>query len=204
MFTGIVETLGQIEKIDGNRFTILHDFDDVFALGDSIALSGMCTTVLDSNKKNFTVEIMEESRRRTTFGSASVGEFVNLERPAQIGARNSGHFVTGHVDETGDILEKEREGDYWRFRISVSEKNAALIVEKGSIAVDGTSMTISNVSQARALEPRLAWFEVCVISHTFDHTLFGKKSIGDRMNLEYDVLGKYILRKEELSEGDVS
>ncbi|NJP04040.1 riboflavin synthase, partial [Candidatus Gracilibacteria bacterium] len=192
--------LGTIEKIDGNLFTISHDFDEVFSLGDSMALSGMCTTVLKSDEKRFVVEIMEESRRRTTFGAVSVGDFVNLERPAKIGARNSGHFVTGHIDETGEILEKAREGDYWRFRISVSDKNAPLIVEKGSIAIDGTSMTISKISPRGTGDPGVGhYFEVCVISHTFEHTLFGKKSIGDNVNLEYDILGKYILRAEELS-----
>ena len=201
MFTGIVETLGQVEKIDGNFFTISHGFDEVFSIGDSIALSGMCTTVLDSEKNSFLVEIMEESRRRTTFGEAVTGDFVNLERPVRIGARNSGHSVTGHIDETGEILEKVKEGDYWRFRISVSEKNVALVVEKGSVAVDGVSMTVSKVSSRDGSYPGMDlqhWLEVCVISHTFEHTLFGKKEEGDLVNLEYDILGKYILRAEEL------
>ncbi len=206
MFTGIVETLGKIKKIEGNLFTISHDFGEQFSVGDSIALSGMCTTVLKSDKESFVVEIMAESRRRTTFGSAVEEDFVNLERPAQIGARNSGHFVTGHIDETGEILEKEKEGDYWRFRISVSEKNAPLIVEKGSIAVDGTSMTISQVSSSNSKQSIKSgvrtWLEVCVISHTLEHTLFGKKSVGDRVNLEYDILGKYVLRAEELEKDE--
>lgn len=192
MFTGIVEATGTIKSIDGNKFTITHPFGEPFGVGESIALSGMCSTVLEATEQDFVVEIMLESRRRTTFGTAVAGEKINLERSAQIGARNSGHFVTGHIDEVGKISSISRDGDAWRFRISFSPKNAELVVEKGSIGIDGCSMTVA------ACGPD--WLEVCVISHTFAETLFGVKKEGDGVNLEFDILGKYILRKEELQE----
>ncbi len=191
MFTGIVEAVGEIKSIEGNKFTITHPFEEEFSTGESIALSGMCSTVLTADEKAFTVEIMLESRRRTTFGTAVVGEKINLERSAQIGARNSGHFVTGHIDEVGSIISLSRDGDAWRFRISFSKQNAELVVEKGSIGIDGCSMTVSACCDS--------WLEVCVISHTFSETLFGIKKKGDSVNLEFDILGKYILRREELN-----
>ncbi len=190
MFTGIVEAVGAIKNIEGNKFTISHSFGEQFSVGESIALSGMCSTVLTASEAKFIVEIMLESRRRTTFGSALVGDKINLERSAQIGARNSGHFVTGHIDEVGKISSLSRDGDAWRFRISFSKENAELVVEKGSIGIDGCSMTVASCGGD--------WLEVCVISHTFAETLFGVKKEGDGVNLEFDILGKYILRREEL------
>jgi len=190
MFTGIVEAVGTIQSIEGNKFTITHSFGEKFSVGESIALSGMCSTVLTANEKEFMVEIMLESRRRTTFGVDLVGDKVNLERSAQIGARNSGHFVTGHIDEVGNIASLFRDGDAWRVRISFSKQNAELVVEKGSIGIDGCSMTVAACGDT--------WLEVCVISHTFGETLFGTKKEGESVNLEFDILGKYILRKAEL------
>ncbi len=190
MFTGIVEDVGTIKSIEGNKFTITHRFGEKFSVGESIALSGMCSTVLTANEEEFTVEIMLESRRRTTFGTALVGEKVNLERSAQIGERNSGHFVTGHIDEVGKISSITRDGDAWKFRISFSKQNAELVVGKGSIGIDGCSMTVAACGDD--------WLEVCVISHTFRETLFGVKKERDGVNLEFDILGKYILRKKEV------
>ena len=192
MFTGIVEQIGKVKKINGNRFTISHDFDEKLKAGESVAMSGMCSTILEFTDQNFTVEIMQESQDRTTFAKTSVGEMVNLERAAKIGDRNSGHFMTGHIDEVGEILSRERVGDYWKFRIRFSAKNAALVVEKGSVSIDGVSLTISELGKN--------WFEVAIISHTFDTTTFHQKKGGDKVNLEFDILGKYILRANELGE----
>jgi len=191
MFTGIVETKGKIQKIEDNLFTILYyNITDPLGLGESIALSGMCATVVDMDKDWFKVEIMEESRNRTTFGEAKEGDSINLERSARTGERNSGHFVTGHIDEKGKILDLKRQGDYWLFRITFSKENAKLVVEKGSIAIDGISLTVSKVDKE--------WFEVCIISHTWEVANLKEKKVGDFVNLEFDILGKYILRNEEL------
>ncbi len=198
MFTGIVETTGEIKKIKGNLFTVLYyNITDPLGLGESIALSGMCATVVEMDKDWFKVEIMEESRNRTTFGEAKEGDSVNLERSARTGERNSGHFVTGHIDEKGKILDLKRQGDYWLFRISLSKENAKLVVEKGSIAVNGISLTVSNIFNPGSgnFEPGLNenWFETCIISHTWEVTNLSDKKIGDLVNLEFDILGKYIL-----------
>ena len=190
MFTGIIETQGTIKSIKDNKFTITHPFGEQFSVGESIALSGMCSTVLTANTEEFTVEIMLESRRRTTFGTAKVEDSINLERSVRIGDRNSGHSVTGHIDEAGKILSIIRDGDAWKFRIGFSQKNAALVVEKGSVGIDGCSMTVAGCGKD--------WLEVCVISHTFAETLFGIKKEEDGVNLEFDILGKYILRQKEL------
>ncbi len=190
MFTGIIESVGEVKKIEGNIFTISHGFGEKFAVGDSIALSGMCTTVLDATEDVFSVEVMEESRRRTIFGDIKEGGKINLERSAVMGGRNSGHFVLGHVDQVGRILERKTVGDYELFRVSISDEFSELIVFKGSITVDGVSLTISDLGRD--------WFEVSIISHTLEVTTLGEKQVGDGVDLEFDILGKYILRREEV------
>ena len=191
MFFGIVEGTGKIKKIEGNIFTISHPFRKKFNVGDSIACLGMCATVLESDEQKFAVEIMAESRKRTVFGNAKVDEEVNLERPAKMEARNSGHFVTGHIDEVGEILERKKVDDYEYFKIKFSDKNAPLVVEKGSVAIDGISLTVVNCGKN--------WLSVAIISHTLKVTNFGKKEASDQVNLEFDILGKYILRAQELA-----
>lgn len=185
MFTGIIEQTGKIQKIDGNRFTVSHGFAEKIEVGESIALSGTCVTVLSANEEAFTVEIMAESRDRTTFANAHVGDTLNLERSAIIGARNSGHFVTGHIDEAGKILKISKVGDYRLLRISFSPANARFVVEKGSVAIDGISLTVSKGGED--------WLEVALISHTWSVTNLSQKKVGDIVNLEFDILGKYIL-----------
>ncbi len=193
MFTGIVEDTGKIKNIEGNIFTISHKFKEKFSLGDSISLSGMCATIIETGtiffKKFFKVEIMQISRERTIFGESKVGDTLNLERSAIIGARNSGHFVTGHIDEVGKILSGKKVDDFVQFRIKIKRKNRKFIVEKGAIAVEGISFTISGIGDD--------FFEISVISHTLKVTNLSGKSVGDKVNLEYDILGKYALNKEK-------
>jgi len=190
MFTGIVESTGKILRIEKNFFTISHHFAEKFSIGDSIAISGMCATILDFSSKNFTVEIMKISRDRTIFGAAKIGDEINLERPAKNSARNSGHFVLGHVDEVGKILARKKVADFENFKIAISPQNQKFIVEKGSIAVDGISFTISDLGKN--------FFEISAISHTLKITNLSEKKAGDGVNLEFDILGKYILRAENL------
>ena len=186
MFTGIVEGIGEVVLIDQNLYTIRHPFGNSFAVGESIALSGVCTTVLTSDSSHFTVEIIEESRNVTIFDQVKVGDKVNLERSAIIGQRNSGHTVQGHVDETGEVLGIEQQGDYYVVRIGISKENSALIVYKGSIALNGVSLTLSGVGKD--------WFEVSVIAHTWKETTISDFVVGIAVNVEYDVMGKHILR----------
>jgi riboflavin synthase len=192
MFFGIIEATGKIKKIEKNFFTISHSFQEKFNIGDSIACSGMCATILESDSLSFKVEIMAESRKRTVFGTAKVGDEINLERSAKMNARNSGHFVTGHIDEVGEILERKKIEDYEYFKIKISNKNAQLVVEKGSVSLDGISLTIASCGEN--------WFSVAIISHTLKVTNLAKKQVGDQLNLEFDILGKYILRAKELNE----
>ena len=190
MFTGIIESIGKVERIEGNIFTISHDFEEAFSLSESVSLSGMCSTVIDVNEKEFSVEIMEESRKKTIFGTIKAGEKINLERSAIIGARNSGHFVLGHIDECGKIIERKRDKDFELFRIQISSENRKYIVAKGSIAIDGISLTISDLGKD--------WLEVSIISHTLKETTLGNKKVGDLVNLEFDILGKYVLNSGTL------
>ena len=190
MFTGIIEDLGKIIKIEEAKFTIAYKSCEILTLGESISLSGMCSTVIAFNEQEFQVEIMKESRNRTIFKNAKIGDLINLERAAKIGDRNSGHFVLGHIDTTGEIIAREKKSDFGLFRIKISRDFADLIVFKGSIAVDGISLTISDLGED--------WFEVSIISHTLKYTNLGQKNIKNLVNLEFDILGKYILRSQEL------
>ncbi len=194
MFTGIIEQIGIIKKIEGNLFTISHSFEEGFEIGESIALNGMCGTILGFDKNTFFIEIIEESRRLTTFGGAKEEDPVNLERAAIIGGRNSGHNVTGHIDQTGEIEKLERSGDYWLIRIVIDSQNRKLVVHKGSIALEGISLTVSGVSEIKESQ---AWFEVSIISHTWEVTNLNTKKIGSPMNLEFDIYGKYVINKIE-------
>lgn len=195
MFTGIIENLGTIKSIDGNRFCIKHGFIEPFVLGESIALSGMCATVVAIKEGQFEVEIIEESRNKTIFGACKTGDQINLERAAKIGQRNSGHFVLGHIDQLGGILNKELIEDYWLFRISIDSDHRPWLVYKGSVAIDGISLTVSQVS---ALSSKKAWLEVSIIPHTLECTTLRNAKIGDALNIEFDILGKYALNQAEL------
>lgn len=191
MFTGIIEATGTLVSKKGNRFTFSHPFKEVFPEGESIAISGMCATVLESTEDLFTVEIIEESRRLTIFEFLEEGSVVNLERSAVIGQRNSGHNVQGHIDERSIIVGLEKQGDYQCVRVEIEAKNRKLLVHKGSVAVDGISLTVSKVSD---ITKQASWFEVSIISHTWENTTLQDRKVGDRVNVEYDVLGKYALQ----------
>jgi riboflavin synthase len=190
MFTGIIESLGELKKQNENRFTFSHHFDEPFILGESISLTGMCASIIDFDEQNFTVEIMAESRNKTIFENIKVGDQINLERAAHMNARNSGHFVTGHIDEVGGILKLEPVEDYSLLRISVSSENAKYMVNKGTIAINGISLTISRLGEN--------YLEVSIISHTWTHTNLQNLKVGGSVNLEFDLLGKYILRAYQL------
>ncbi len=211
MFTGIVEHVGTIQKIDGNKFTIKHSFYEPFKIGESIAVSGACMTILEQDSSTFTIEMMEESRNRTVFGNSKIGDEVNLERASVIGERNSGHNVTGHIDQVGKILELTKASDYWIFRIGITPENNKLIVEKGSVAVEGISLTVSAISpspptlptgQAGPLpegEGSNYWFEVSILPYTMEETNLHGKKVGDGVNIEFDILGKYLIKQLPLT-----
>ena len=188
MFTGIIEQIGVIKNIEGSTFTIEHNFEQPFTLGESIALNGACMTITAFQGKTFTVDIIEESRNRTSFDIVTVGSLINLERSAIIGQRNSGHNVAGHVDETGSISSITEKSDFWLIRIAISPGNRKYIIEKGSIALEGISLTISSLGPD--------WLEVSIIPHTWEHTNLHTKQASEKINIEYDQAGKYILNKK--------
>ncbi|MGE5391067.1 MAG: riboflavin synthase [Deltaproteobacteria bacterium] len=189
LFTGIIEEIGQIKSIQrGGRSAHLHIkaelvLEDV-KIGDSIAVNGVCLTVNEFDRQYFAADVMPETMDKTTLGSLNPGSPVNLERAMQLGGRMGGHIVQGHVDATGTILQKQALDIAHIFRISAPGDLLRYVVPKGSITVDGVSLTVIDVSSES--------FTVSLIPHTSGQTILGGKKAGDTVNLESDILGRYI------------
>lgn len=189
MFTGIVEELGEIREIhreaDSITLTIRATtvLDDVHH-GDSIAVNGVCLTVVEFDNDFFTADLMQETLDRSSLGQVEVGSKVNLERATAVGQRLGGHIVQGHIDGTGEVISRTP-GERWEVvRISLPEQLSKYVVEKGSIAVDGTSLTVSAVGER--------FFEVSLIPTTLTDSVIGSTAVGTKVNLEVDVLAKYV------------
>jgi len=196
MFTGIVEEIGAVTAVapsgDGVRLTVRAPkaVSDA-AHGDSIAVSGVCLTVVDRGEDWFTADVMKQTLDMSTLEGVADGRVVNLERATAAHGRLGGHIVQGHIDGTGELLEV-RPGEQWRvLRIALPSSLAPLVVDKGSIAVDGVSLTVSAVSAADAAEQ---WFEVSLIPETLEATTLGARVAGDRVNLETDILARHVQR----------
>ena len=190
MFTGIVEEVGRIQDIDirptGARLTIACDtvVEDA-SPGSSIAVNGVCLTALNPTASTFEADLAPETLRRTNLGALQPGSLVNLERPLQASGRLSGHVVQGHVDGTGEFLSFDLLGDNnWWLKIRIPEELDRYIVYKGSIAIDGISLTVA------AIENRIV--SVTIIPHTYEQTSLRDHKPGDRVNLECDILAKYV------------
>jgi len=185
MFTGIIHSSGVIDAIEkfdaGARLRIRAD--ERLERGESVAVNGVCLTVIP-NGSTFTTDISNETLSRTTLGSLGAGTPVNLERALAVGDRLGGHFVQGHVDTTGKLIAKESEGEFAVYRWSFPPDYADLVVSKGSIAVDGVSLTI--------VEPDASSFGAALIPETLRRTNLGTARIGDRVNLEFDMIAKYV------------
>jgi len=196
MFTGIVEEIGTVTAVapagDGIRLTVQAPTAVTDAgHGDSIAISGVCLTVVDRGDDWFTADVMQQTLTMTTTGSLAPGSAVNVERATAADGRLGGHIVQGHIDGTGRILEI-RPGAQWQVvRIALPEDLAPLVVDKGSIAVDGISLTVSAVSDAADSSP---WFEVSLIPETLTATTLGSRAVGDAVNLETDILARHVRR----------
>jgi riboflavin synthase len=196
MFTGIIEEMGEITAIapagDGWRLTVRAPNAGSDAVhGESIAVSGVCLTVVGSTADTFDADVMRQTLDVSALATASVGTRVNIEKAMPVGARLGGHIVQGHVDGTGEVVDV-RPGAQWSvLRISLPADLAPLVVDKGSIAVDGTSLTVSAVSEAAAAD---AWFEISLIPETLAATTLGSRAIGDRVNLETDILARHVER----------
>ena len=190
MFTGIIEETGEVVEIRDNAAfrTILvrgaSVLDDL-RVGSSIAVNGVCLTARSINAGTFSAEMSRETLDRTSLGSLAKGAIVNLERPMRGDSRFGGHIVQGHVDGIGRIQKFDREGDAWNLEVAFPAGGSRYIVEKGSIAVDGISLTVATL-------PRSGIFSVAIIPHTFENTNLRKAMAGDPVNLEFDVLAKYV------------
>jgi riboflavin synthase len=196
MFTGIVEEIGAVTAVasagDGVRLTVRAPKATSDAgHGDSIAVGGVCLTVVDLGDDWFTADVMQQTLDMSTLNGVAPGRAVNLERAMAAHGRLGGHIVQGHVDGTGAVLEV-RPGAQWRvLRIGLPKQLAPLVVDKGSIAVDGVSLTVSAASDASAESP---WFEVSLIPETLTATTLGTLAVGDVVNLESDILARHVQR----------
>jgi riboflavin synthase len=199
MFTGLVEEKGFIkEKIktgDGIRFVLsAKRIMDDLKIGDSVAVNGVCLTVVQREGDTFAVDTIEETLKKTNLGSTSLNEPINLERPLKADARLGGHFVLGHVDTTGKVKQVKELSNSHFITITFPEGYQKYLIPVGSIAIDGVSMTVAELGNNE--------FSVGVIPHTWEETIFADKKVGDTVNLEFDVLGKYIIQLTE--QGEVS
>ena len=189
MFTGIVEELGEVVAIeplpDASRLTVRGPVVTADAAhGDSIAVNGVCLTVVTHDDGAFTADVMAESLRRSSLGAAGPGSAVNLERAVRVSDRLGGHVVQGHVDGTGQVLAVTPKEHWTVVRVALPAELERYVVEKGSITVDGVSLTVS------AVEP--GWFEISLIPTTLTATTLGSRTPGDVVNLEVDVMAKYV------------
>lgn len=190
MFTGIIKEVGHIHSVKhldgGKEFAIECQMAADLEIDQSISINGVCHTVTDCNTESFTVQSVEETLRKTNIGDLSEDDPVNLERSMRTDQLLDGHIVQGHVDATGTIKEIEGEGTDWLFTIEYPENNADLIVGRGSITIDGISLTVA--------EEWDSFFKVAIIPYTYEHTNLQNKDVGDSVNLEFDVLGKYVVK----------
>ena len=190
MFTGIIEEAGEIVEInDTGEFRTIHVrgqavFDDL-RLGSSIAVNGVCLTVRSLGTSVFSAEMSRETLDRTSLGKLPKNAVVNLERPMRADSRFGGHIVQGHVDGVGRIHKFDREGDAWDLEVEYPPTGSRYIVEKGSIAVDGISLTVASLRGSGI-------FSVAIIPHTFENTNLKTAKTGDAVNLEFDVVAKYV------------
>lgn len=190
MFTGIVTDIGVVRAVipsGDTRFRIGTAYDTAaLAIGASVACAGACLSVIDKGEDWFAVSASAETLARTTLGAWQAGTRINLERALKSGEEMGGHIVTGHVDAVAAIVERRPEGDSVRFVFEVPAGYEAALATKGSVALDGVSLTVNEVMGRR--------FGVNIIPHTLANTTFGTASIGDRVNLEIDVIARYIAR----------
>jgi riboflavin synthase len=195
MFTGIIEHLGTIESLslqnDGGRVTThAPTLASKLAISNSIAVNGCCLTIVAIDKDRFSADLSGETVRKTSFGASSgalrKGACVNLEQPLTAGKELGGHLVLGHIDGTGEVTHLRKESESWWYGVKVPEKFARYIVPKGSITIDGVSLTVADWHDGIA--------EIAVIPYTYEHTNIRERKRGDAVNLEGDILGKYVER----------
>jgi riboflavin synthase len=189
MFTGLVEEIGKVDfvrKSEGilRLGIVSKKISADLSIGDSIAINGACVTVVSHDSQRFECEIMEETVRKTTLGNIQIGELVNLERATPAGGRLGGHFVQGHVDDMGTVRQVISRGAEHKIEVLIPQELAKYVVATGSIAIDGVSLTVARVDGLRAT--------IALIPHTWDTTTLSKLRAGAKVNIEVDVIGKYV------------
>ncbi len=190
MFTGIIETMGTIERIEkdgGNlHYTLSSKITAELKIDQSLAHNGVCLTVVAIEGNQYTVTAIQETLEKTALRNWTVGDKINLERAMRLGDRLDGHMVQGHVDEVATCTHIEDQNGSWLFRFEYSSNSRNLTIEKGSICVNGTSLTVVG-SAAHS-------FGVAIIPYTYEHTVFHQLRVGDLVNIEFDMVGKYIAK----------
>ncbi|WP_086475649.1 MULTISPECIES: riboflavin synthase [Arenibacter] len=194
MFTGIIETLGEVTNTvrDGSNFhiTIKSTITQELKIDQSVSHNGVCLTVVGIEEDRYTVTAIDETLQKTNLGNLTPGNIVNLERAMVLGARLDGHIVQGHVDQTGTCTHIEEQDGSWIFTFSYDADLNNVTIEKGSITIDGTSLTVVGSKKDS--------FSVAIIPYTYEHTVFNTYQVGTVVNLEFDVIGKYVSRLLEL------
>ena len=200
MFTGLIQKVGKVKRVSRGRGLVLEfqfePWPEPLVKGESVAVNGVCLTVCDSDATRFTADVLGETERRTGLAELCPGAKVNLERAMRAGDRFGGHVVQGHVDGRGTIAAKIAKGRDFALKISCPRTIAAATVLKGSIAINGVSLTVSGLGDD--------WLQVDVIPTTATETNLGAAKVGDSVNLESDVLGKYAIRREETSSAEAA
>jgi riboflavin synthase len=190
MFTGIIETLGKVEKLEkegGNlHLTVSSNITSELKIDQSVAHNGVCLTVVAIQGEQYTVTAIEETLNKTNLGELAVGDAINLERAMVLGARLDGHIVQGHVDQTAICSSISEQDGSWVFGFEYDSKLNNVTIEKGSITVDGVSLTV--------VDSKKDSFSVAIIPYTYEHTRFHTYKVGSTVNLEFDVVGKYVAR----------
>lgn len=193
MFTGIIEAMATVSAIrhEGSNihFTLQSAITKELRIDQSVAHNGVCLTVVSIENDTYAVTAVAETLAKTNLGTWAPGKKVNIERSLRVGDRLDGHFVQGHADATATCIEKRTLDGSWLFRFRFPERFAALVIEKGSICINGVSLTVFNVDRNECT--------VTIIPYTYEHTNFGQLAEGDDVNIEFDVLGKYLLRMQQ-------
>ncbi|MEN8188373.1 MAG: riboflavin synthase [Thermodesulfobacteriota bacterium] len=189
MFTGIIQGLGTLQRTraagGGLTFEMQADFDLTDPVeGESIAINGVCLTAYSIRRNRFLADVSPETLSRSILGSLAGGDRVNLERALQLSDRLGGHIVSGHVDCVAELLDRRPVGDFTLFRFSIPEELSRYVIEKGSITINGISLTVNACTSS--------WFEVSIIPHTLQITSLGQLSKGGKVNIEVDIIGKYV------------
>ena len=191
MFTGLIEGTGKLKTVEPRgkdmRLSIQASFDlEGFQTGESVAVDGVCLTVVSWQARAFTLDVSQETLSRTTLGQRSVGDEVNLERALRLGDRLGGHLVNGHVDGKARVMARKQRGDSLVFVFEVAAELGRYIIEKGSVAVNGVSLTVNRCDEQS--------FDVNIVPHTARVTTIGSLRVGDEVNIEVDIIGKYVER----------